>query len=184
MEKVCIKGAGGALYFDAVFKTDHTSKITLTEHPVEKGANIADHAYLDPSEVSLEVGMSDTALQAAPSSNGSRSVAAYKALRELQEKRQPVTVVTRLKTYRNMMLESITAPDDYTTMFALKATVFLREIITVSTETVQIAPRPGADTQKLGSTNAGTKQPDSGASPSSAPARQSILKQAAGKLGL
>lgn len=31
----------------------HTSKLKLTENPIESGANIADHAVLDPKEISI-----------------------------------------------------------------------------------------------------------------------------------
>lgn len=31
----------------------HASKLRVTENPIEKGANIADHAVLDPKEVTV-----------------------------------------------------------------------------------------------------------------------------------
>lgn len=171
MARVGVKTNIGGLYFDAVLKVDHTSKLTLTQHPVETGANITDHSYVNPNELSLEIGMSDAAI----GGSDGNSVSVYQALRKLQEDRKPLTVVTRLKTYRNMMIESIASPDDYTTMYGLRASVFLREIIVVSTQTVKVSPRKGGDTQKVGQTNAGSKQP-------TAP-QQSVLKQAASKLG-
>ncbi len=50
-----------------------------------------------------------------------------------------------------MLIENITAPDDYTTLFALKATVTLTEIITAKTQAVLI--------EKTGTTKKGTIQP-------------------------
>src|SRR5262249_51687603 len=46
-------------YFDAVFRTDHLSSLTPTRHPVQNGAAITDHTYLEPKRVVLEVGFSD-----------------------------------------------------------------------------------------------------------------------------
>lgn len=178
MAMVGIRPSVGALYFDAVIKTDHTSKVTMTDHPVEVGANITDHAYVEPAEISLEVGVSDSAIDAGCFGTGNRSVKAFQELRKLQHSREPLTVVTRLNTYKNMLISTISAPDDFTTMNSFKAIIMLREILIVQTETVTVSPRASAEPQKTGSTNAGAKQPDA-----SQP-KQSILKQAASQLGL
>lgn len=179
MALIGVRTSVGGLYFDAILKTDHTAKITMTDHPVESGANITDHAYIEPDEVSLELGVSDSAIEASSFGTGARSVTAYQELRKLQRSRQPMTIITRLQTYKNMLISTITAPDDYSTMNALKATIMCREVMIVSTETVTVSPRASQEPQKTGSTNSGAKQPDSTSSGS-----QSILKQAASQLGL
>ena len=51
----------GRFIFDAVFSTDHSANATVTQHPVQSGASISDHAYMEPDEVSVEIGMTDTA---------------------------------------------------------------------------------------------------------------------------
>ncbi|RKS86915.1 hypothetical protein DES39_0121 [Orbus hercynius] len=43
----------GSFSFDAVTVEQHTSKLKVTENPIESGANIADHAVLDPKDVSI-----------------------------------------------------------------------------------------------------------------------------------
>lgn len=65
-------------------------------------------------------------------SGTSRSVQIYNELLALQKERQLIEVVTRLGTYKNMIIESISVPDDYKTYNALRCTVKLREVITVS----------------------------------------------------
>ncbi|MDL2289128.1 hypothetical protein LJC32_07145 [Oscillospiraceae bacterium OttesenSCG-928-F05] len=179
MALIGIRPSVGGLYFDAILKTDHTSKITATDHPVESGANITDHAYVEPDEISVEIGVSDSAIEAGSFGTGARSITAFQALRKLQQSRQPFTVVTRLHTYKNMLISSISAPDDFSTMNALKAVIMMREIIIVSTQTVTVSARASAEPQKTSTTNSGAKQPDSTSSSS-----QSILKQAATQLGL
>lgn len=162
----------GGLVFDAVLKTDHTSKVTATSHPVESGANISDHAFVEPAEISLEVGVSDCETRNGTFGSGNRSQKAFSELLKLQTSRQLITVVTRFKTYRNMLITSISVPDDYTTMFAFKANIMLREIPIVSTGRVSVT---GSDqSQKTGSTNSGTVQ-------ATAP-KQSVLKQASAML--
>ncbi|MCM1059470.1 MAG: hypothetical protein NC452_04175 [Eubacterium sp.] len=160
----------GGLAFDAVLKTDHTSKVTATSHPVESGANISDHAFVEPAEISFEVGVSDCETGNGTFGSGNRSQEAFSELIKLQNSRQLITVVTRFKTYRNMLIINVSVPDDYTTMFALKANILLREIPIVSTGKVTVSERGGDQSQKTGSTNSGTTQ-------ATAP-KQSILKQA------
>lgn len=157
-----IKTNIGGYFFDAVLKVDHESKLTITSHPVETGANIADHAYLEPESISIDIGMSDTC---ASYINGqfeqkyTRSVSAFDTLKQLQKDRVPLSVHTRLKTYQNMLIENIIVPDDYTSLFALKATVTLTEIITVNTNTVYVDNVSSKRPQTTGKTNKGTVQP-------------------------
>lgn len=171
MARVGVKNRVGGMRFDADLKTDHTQKLTMTQHPVEKGADISDHAFIEPSEVGMEVAMSDV------SSGDGKSAAAFRKLLALQSSLDPLTVVTRLKTYRNMMIESVSSPDDYSTMFGMKATILFREMKLVTTSTVKVSSSASSDPQKSGETNKGTSQPQSGSS-----TNQSVLSQAASKL--
>lgn len=164
----------GGLVFDAVLKTDHTSKVTATSHPVESGANISDHAFVEPKEISIEVGVSDCETGNGTFGSGSRSLNAFNALMKLQASRQLITVVTRFKVYTNMLITSVSVPDDYTTMNSFKANLMLREIPIVSTSTVKVSERGSEQAQKTGSTNSGTVQ-------ATAP-KQSVLKQATSML--
>jgi len=149
--------------FDAVLKLDHERRLTITDHPVEEGANIADHAFAEPKSVSIEVGMSDvmdSIVDGQFAHRSTRSISAFDVLCRLQAERRPLTVTTKLATYTNMLIENITAPDDFKTMHGLKATVFLREVIIVSSDTVTLPDRTSADPHKTGNTNAGAVQPE------------------------
>ena len=165
---VYVKTNIAGYFFDAFLRIDHTSSLTITEHPVETGAAITDHSYVNPSVLVMEVGMSDVAASLV---NGqfedswSRSARAYEILLALQQQRIPFQVVTRLKTYQNILIETIAVPDDYTTLYGLKATVTMREIFIATVKTVKISERP----QVTDSTNRGEVQP--------IPTSQSILSQ-------
>jgi hypothetical protein len=159
----------GELVFDAILKTDHTSKLTATSHPIENGANITDHAFIEPAEISIEIGMTDC--------NGDGvSNDMFTSLQNLQRSRERIDVVTRYKSYTNMLIISMSVPDDFTTMNALKAMLFLREIPVVGTQTVAVEERQtdGGQAQKSGSTNNGTKQPTQN--------NQSVLRQGSATL--
>lgn len=133
------------LVFDAIFTAEHDTSITITSHPVQTGSNIADHAFDEPTELNFEIGMSDVMQSFMPgqfSDGSSRSISAYHKLRELQKQKIPITVVTKLNTYNNMMVENIMATEDDKTTFGLRASVTLKEIFVVNVMTVKISERP------------------------------------------
>jgi len=148
--------------FDAFLKIDHERRLTMTDHPVEEGANITDHAYLEPKAVSMEIGMSDVCSSIVDGQfqeRPTRSISAFATLERLQEERRRLTINTKLATYKNMLIDTITVPDDYTTMYGMKATVFFREIIVAMTDTVTLPNRTSRAPHKTGNTNTGTVQP-------------------------
>jgi hypothetical protein len=134
----------GGYVFDAVLSTQHESTLSITSHPVESGAAISDHSYVNPAQVTLQIAMSDVAHPIGDQFSGgrSRSVTAYQLLLQLQEQRIPLQLTTRLKSYSNMLVQSISAPDDVKTFHALRATVVLKEIFSATVETVKISARP------------------------------------------
>ena len=58
-ELVYCKTNIAGFFFDAVLNvsTEHTA--VVTSHPVQTGANISDHMYLEPVQITMEIGMSD-----------------------------------------------------------------------------------------------------------------------------
>jgi hypothetical protein len=142
---IYVKTNIGGWFFDAFLKMEHTSRLTITDHPVQTGASIADHAFLQPRELSMDVAMSNVGQSLVPGQfdgGYSRSVQAFYVLKELQQMRVPIQVHTRLGLYQNMLIEVLTAPDDVTTLDGLRCTVTLREIIVAQVTTVKISARP------------------------------------------
>ena len=181
MANTMVHTSAGTLYFDAVLHADHNSSVTVTEHAVQTGAVISDHAIIDPQEISLEIGMTDV-----KGGDGS-SVQAYQQFLSVMRQREPCTVVTRLGSYQNMVLTSISAPDDYTTMKALKATLIFKQVRIVSVATVKIqdavsgskpsvvsAPQATAAADQSQQTKPETQKSESGK-------KQSVLAQATQK---
>lgn len=155
---IYVKTNIGGWFFDAFLSMAHTSKLHITEHPVQTGAAITDHAYLEPRELTIEVGMSDAAQSKIPgqfSGSWSRSVKAYEVLRELQTQRIPMQVLTRLGLYKNMMIEALSVPEDVKTLYGLRASVTFKEILVAETRTVKIS----TNRQITDSTNRGNPEP-------------------------
>ena len=144
-DSIYVKTNIGGWFFDAVLRTAHTSRVTITEHPVESGAAMTDHSYVNPTQLVMEIGMTDVArsfVDGQFSDGWSRSTTAYKVLVDMQKQRIPLQVLTRLNLYQNMLIETIEAPDDYITLYGLRATVTMREIFVAVVETVKISARP------------------------------------------
>lgn len=145
------------LVFDAVFSTEHSSSLSITDHPVQSGANISDHAFEEAKVLTFDIGMSDVMesyYSGQFSGGNSRSINAYIKLRELQSQRIPISVTTKLGVYTNMMLETIVAVDDNKTTEALRATVVLKQVFVTNVTTVKISERP----QKSSETNEGDQK--------------------------
>lgn len=183
----------GNFVFDAVFSTDHSANLTVTQHPVQSGASISDHAYMEPDEVSIEIGMTDVASDAT-SAGTSRSVNAYTQLRAIMEQREPVTLITRLKTYQNMIITSMSAPDDYKTMHALRVSVYFQQINIVSVSTIAVQETvTGSKSSASGSSSSSKKSTSGGSSAKTQTTKQttkattnpstSVLKKLANSLG-
>lgn len=148
-------------FFDAVLLSDHDQELRKTEHPIQAGASIVDHAYLLPARLVLEIGMSDAmdSLKSGQWTAGrTKSIAAFTVLESLQSLRIPLTVATKLKTYSNMLCTRVRAADTQKTQFALRATVIFEEMIvgSVSSTSNNASERPN----QTGNTNQGTVSPE------------------------
>jgi hypothetical protein len=129
--------------FDAVLKLSHAGEVRLTEFPVQTGANISDHAIKLPKTLVLEVGMSDSMdsfVAGSWSGHSSKSVNCYQTMIGLRDSRVLVNVSTRLMSYSNMVLISVTSDDTNATAHGLRATLHFREVflatVTASSATI------------------------------------------------
>lgn len=147
----------GGLFFDAIFHEEVTSSIKITDHPVQNGSNIVDHSYVQPTVLTMDIGVSDSMgsiIDGQFAGWYTKSVSAYQLLLELQQSRLPLEVHTRLNHYYNMLIEQITAPDDYKTLHGLKCSVQMKEIFVVDVGTTTVSARE----QTTGSSQGGTAQ--------------------------
>lgn len=138
----------GVIIPDVVVSEKHTDALEITEHPVEVGAAVSDHAYKKPSEVVMECGFSgggslvdfvDTNRVGLGIGLGPRET--YQKIIELQESRIPFDVVTGKRIYSNMLLKAVEVTTDRTSENVLMATLTLREVIMTSTQSVHVADK-------------------------------------------
>jgi hypothetical protein len=144
LQMVLVQTNISGLFFDGVMSTETEEQLTITSHPVQSGANISDHAYREPTRISMEIFMSDVMASRQPGQFNSyvdKSVSAYRRLLDLQRSRIPVSVHTRLGTYQNMLIETISAPDDASTRDGLRCTVTLREVLVAKVGVTKVSAR-------------------------------------------
>lgn len=147
----------GGLMFDAIITSTHESSLTVTKHPVQYGADISDHAIVNPARLTLSVAVSDamgyiSGPNQYPGNGMTKSTKAFDTLLQFQRLRTPMTVFTKLRKYENMVITNITAEDDYTTAHALKATVELEQMMIVSVSETKVSARQWTMDSKRNST--------------------------------
>ena len=148
----------GDLALDCTVTETHTATSTVTEHPVESGANITDHIRPDPLQLSITGIVSDTPIgsrqvqralsiggasvqvtqQEPPTSTTGYGRAAWAKLDAIRIAGKPVKVVTRDKTYESMALVSLSVPKESKTGGALNFTAQFKQVRIVYNRTTRV----------------------------------------------
>jgi hypothetical protein len=111
---------------------DAYDDLEITQHPVQQGASITDHAFLKPAVVRIEAKSDDSD---APLSE------VYSRLLKLQSDREPMAVITGKRSYKNMLVRTLHQITDAQTENLLSFSVEMQEIIIVSVEVATVPAR-------------------------------------------
>ncbi len=144
----------GGIQLDAVLSESHNNTIRLTKNPVEFGAEITDHAIIEPKRINILAEVSDTPLGVAAfgqivdlitglfgtatTGDITRSNAAYNAMVQLQETREPLDIQTRLRLYTDMIITNISTTQDKDSSRIARMSIDLEEVLIVESELVQL----------------------------------------------
>ncbi|HCR0321379.1 TPA: hypothetical protein OMS40_002522 [Klebsiella aerogenes] len=156
----------GLIVPSVVVSEKHSDTLEITEHPVETGAPVSDHAYKRPSEVVMDVGFAGggSLLDFIDTSSlgltlGLSPKETYQQILDLQTSRIPFDVVTGKRLYSNMLIRAIEVTTDRTSENVLMAVLTLREVIITQTQQIAVADKAdmkeGANTSAV--INSGTK---------------------------
>ena len=150
----------GKVAVSVILREEYSDTLRITDHPVEGGANITDHSFKEPVRVTLTCGWSNASLTAlqqevvgifnAIASNGLSAVKTqlsqfdyvshvYAQLLDTQSARQPINIVTTMRLYSNMLIESLSVQRDKDTGNIIAVVAACREVIIVSTLTATVA---------------------------------------------
>lgn len=144
----------GSIQLDTVVFEEHQGSVTITKNPVESGADITDHAIIQPDILIIQGAVTDSPLGSAAfgqlidsitslfgtstSSNLTRSQQAYDALVTLKNNAEPIDVTTRLKTYTNMLITGLSTSQDKDTSQIAIMDITLEEVIITESSSVQL----------------------------------------------
>lgn len=141
---------------------EHHDELVITQHPVDQGAQISDHAYKQPASLRLHLGWSDSASIENLFSGFTSVKQVYAQLQRVQDSRIPITVLTGKRAYKNMLIRTMTTRTDKRSENALFVTLDLQQIIRVATQTSNVAASQAdqAAPKETGVvTDLGTQQP-------------------------
>lgn len=125
---------------DCVIEERHSDRLQITQHPVEVGSNISDHAFMLPVEVSLRYGFTNSILASIAAGAFDTTKAVYEQLQRLQKSRVPFQIVTGKRVYQNMLLTELEVSTDVRTENALMVEAHCQQVIIVSTSAATITP--------------------------------------------
>ena len=109
---------------DVVIEEIGNDQLRITAHPVEIGAAVTDHAFKLPVELDMKCGFSDSS---AGQVGFVRRI--YDELVNLQADREPFTLYSGKRVYKNMLMGGLVQITDVKSENALQLTIRFREII-------------------------------------------------------
>ena len=123
----------GAIELDASLQENHTSTNEVTRFPVEKGVDIADHVRRQPESVTIRGLVTDHPItyRGLLVVEEDRSGEAYQKVLAMLDEAQLITVVTTLREYENMVVESLNVPRNASLGSAVELNLTLVEVKTV-----------------------------------------------------
>lgn len=155
---------GNAIIPDVVVFEQHQDEMVVTEHPVERGAPISDHANKKPETLSVRFGWSDSSTLLNQTMNlsilsGLSSITdVYAKLLEEMEKGTLFDVSTGKRQYTDMLITSLQVKTEEDTETSLIVDITFQKVRLVTvTETdgstttdVQAQPQDTASPKSLG----------------------------------
>lgn len=127
---------------DAALRVEQAFEADVTDHPVERGAVITDHVRARPIVVTIEGVVSDTPMGAVAALREEGSVPSADArirLFELWNAREPVTIETENATYHDMVMQSLSVPEDRETGDACHFTATFKQLRLVTNRRTSVA---------------------------------------------
>lgn len=128
----------GGIIPNCTLEEQGDDELEITQHPVERGAAISDHAYKRPARLLMRVMWSNSDPAAGSDENYSTDI--YNKLLKLQSSGQVFDVVTGKRAYNNMLMARLGLATNETTENALDIVCEFQQIIIVQTQTTSVPP--------------------------------------------
>lgn len=140
----------GEIALDVIINESATDTLNITKQPVQQGASITDHAFMEPTQFKATVRFKD---------NLTKSLSKiYQELLDLQKSRVPFNITTPKRIYYDMLISSLGQTTDKTTENVLSILISCQQALIVNVTTVQVPRSSQANPGATGKTeNAGQK---------------------------
>lgn len=148
----------GLITLDVTIEETHDRRAEPTDFPIEGGSSISDHVRLQPNKLTVSGFITDTPLLLndlglqGVGLGRARAATAFQLLESMFEARLPFTVVSQLRVYQNMVIESLSVPK--TRESALRFRVTMQELKLVSGQNVLI-PASASEAAKSAQSSGG-----------------------------
>lgn len=148
----------GGITADVTLEEVHDDQLVITNHPVEQGASITDHAFKNPARLLVTIGFSNSS----PNSGFDPEYVneMYQQFLTMQIERELLDVFTGRRNYQNMLIAGLHLATQQDTENAAIIAVDLQEVLLVQTQTVAVPP------------NDSQKQPEKTATPTTTGVKQ------------
>ena len=124
---------------DAAISRESAQQAQPTQWPLESGASVSDHTIVMPLTVSLDLSFSAAPLVATfPAPGVGRPQQARALLFAALQARDTIHVITPDVTYEEMVITSVSSPENSSTGFSLDITVELQQVRRVSAQEAAI----------------------------------------------
>lgn len=137
----------GGIIANVTVEEVHRDEMMITQHPVETGSPVSDHAFVQPPTVEIHAGFSNSS---ARSEGYVQEI--YAAFLALQKSANPFSVVTGKRNYSSMLARNISVKTNEAAEFSLDITVVCQ----------YVAITKGGTTNNSQITNGSSPQTDAG----------------------
>ena len=121
----------GAVELDASIEENHVSANTITQFPVETGVDISDHVRKQPDRVTIRGVVTDHPTTFGGAGRSGRSLDSYYDVLTMIDEAQVISIVTSLRQYANMVIESMEVPRNAALGSSVQMSLSFRELKTV-----------------------------------------------------
>jgi len=122
-----------------------TDKLEITDHPVQQGANISDHAIKLPAIISVRALYSDvsqtltsTLFNFVTSKSKFSNEEAYKLLQLYQNKVIPLDISAGKRSYKNMLLKTLSVVNDKETNNILNVNMEFKQVFVTAIQATSL----------------------------------------------
>jgi hypothetical protein len=152
----------GDLEIDVVTREQIDMPSETTDHPVEGGFEISDNVVNKPIVLRMTCFLGQSNLNNFQDDRLQK----YNALKNLRNERTPITVVSGLEVFDNMVITNITIPRDVFNASGLEFDIELKQITIINSERRDLAQNASDDVKdKAGTTKDGGRVTGKEASP-------------------